>query len=68
MLDAGGRERLEAEMPDEWIDELCIAGTPEECAAAVRRLVDAGADSVVLVPLPDKGVDELEKLAGVLPG
>lgn len=65
MLEQGGRERLEAEMPDAWINQLCIVGTPEECAAAVRRLVDAGAGSVVLVPLPDKGIDELDVLARV---
>jgi alkanesulfonate monooxygenase SsuD/methylene tetrahydromethanopterin reductase-like flavin-dependent oxidoreductase (luciferase family) len=27
-----------------------VAGTPEECAAAIRALAEAGADSVVLVP------------------
>jgi 5,10-methylenetetrahydromethanopterin reductase len=68
LLENGGRERLEAEMPDEWIDRLAILGTSEDCALAVQRLVEAGADTVVLVPLPGKSLDELEKMARLLPG
>jgi alkanesulfonate monooxygenase SsuD/methylene tetrahydromethanopterin reductase-like flavin-dependent oxidoreductase (luciferase family) len=67
-MEDGGQGRLEEEMPDEWIDELCIIGTAEECLLAIRRLVDAGADTVVLVPLPDKSLDELEKFARFLHG
>lgn len=48
----GGQPRLEEEMPDEWINKLAVVGTPEECAGSIHRLVDAGADAVVLVPLP----------------
>jgi alkanesulfonate monooxygenase SsuD/methylene tetrahydromethanopterin reductase-like flavin-dependent oxidoreductase (luciferase family) len=62
-LEIGSQERLEAEMPDDWIDQLAIAGTPEEWELAIRRLVDAGANTVVLVPLPDKGLDELAVFA-----
>jgi alkanesulfonate monooxygenase SsuD/methylene tetrahydromethanopterin reductase-like flavin-dependent oxidoreductase (luciferase family) len=39
-----------ADVADAWIDELAVAGTPEDCAAAARRLGEAGADVVVLVP------------------
>lgn len=39
-----------ADVRDAWIDELAVAGTPDDCAAAVRRLAEAGADSIVLVP------------------
>jgi len=66
MLADGGQPRLEEEMPDEWIDQLTVVGPPEMCAAAIGRLVEAGADSVVLVPLPDKGLDELDLFAGRL--
>lgn len=38
-------------IPDAWIDALCAAGTPEQVAGAINRLVDAGADAVVLQPL-----------------
>jgi alkanesulfonate monooxygenase SsuD/methylene tetrahydromethanopterin reductase-like flavin-dependent oxidoreductase (luciferase family) len=67
LLEDGGQERLEAEMPDDWIDRLAVAGTPEDCRLAIRRLADAGADTVVLVPLPDKSLDELDVLARHLP-
>ena len=50
----GGVARLTEQMPDEWLDRMAVAGTPEECAAAIRALGEAGADAVVLVPLtPD---------------
>ena len=47
--------------PDEWIDQLTIAGTPQDWQAAIDRFVQLGAHSVVLVPLPDTGLDEVEK-------
>ncbi len=50
-------------MPDEWIDELSVTGTPEDWTLAIDRLVEAGADTVVLIPLPEKGVDELDVFA-----
>jgi alkanesulfonate monooxygenase SsuD/methylene tetrahydromethanopterin reductase-like flavin-dependent oxidoreductase (luciferase family) len=62
----GGRQRLEVDMPDTWLDQVSIVGPAEECLAAIRRLVEAGADSVVLVPLPDKDVAELEAFGQLL--
>jgi 5,10-methylenetetrahydromethanopterin reductase len=36
------------------MDTAAVVGTPDECAATIRKLGDAGADAVVLVPLtPD---------------
>jgi 5,10-methylenetetrahydromethanopterin reductase len=63
LLEAGSVQRLEEEMPDDWIDRLTVVGTPDECRQSIHRLVEAGADSVVLVPLPDRGLDELEVFA-----
>jgi 5,10-methylenetetrahydromethanopterin reductase len=37
-------------VPDAWIDELAVAGTPAECRAAIDRLGTAGVDTVVLIP------------------
>jgi 5,10-methylenetetrahydromethanopterin reductase len=51
MLERGGAELLQAEMPDEWIDKLAIAGNPEECAARAGALLAAGASSLVLAPI-----------------
>lgn len=59
----GGRQRLEEAIPDEWLDKLAIVGKPTECVQAVQRLVAAGADSVVLVPLPGKSLSEVDVLA-----
>jgi alkanesulfonate monooxygenase SsuD/methylene tetrahydromethanopterin reductase-like flavin-dependent oxidoreductase (luciferase family) len=47
----GGAETVAREMPDAWIDDLAVAGAPDECAEQIRRLLDAGSDSVVLFPL-----------------
>jgi alkanesulfonate monooxygenase SsuD/methylene tetrahydromethanopterin reductase-like flavin-dependent oxidoreductase (luciferase family) len=44
------------EIPDEWIDRVAVVGSPEECAASIRALADAGAHTVVLVP-PTPDVD-----------
>ncbi len=49
----GGAPLIEQEMPDKWLTELAVAGTPEDCRAAIQELVEAGADSVVLVPVED---------------
>jgi len=38
-------------MPDAWVDQLSAAGTPEQCVAAINRLVEAGADSIVFCPI-----------------
>ena len=36
----------------EWIDQLAVVGTPDECATALQRLAQAGAGHVILLPLP----------------
>ncbi|WP_166351314.1 LLM class flavin-dependent oxidoreductase [Phytoactinopolyspora limicola] len=51
LLDRGGPELLAREMPDEWVDELAVAGDPDEVADRIRTLLDAGATSVVLSPV-----------------
>jgi 5,10-methylenetetrahydromethanopterin reductase len=44
-LPAGERA---AAVPDEWVDELAVVGTLDDCARRIRELHEAGADSVVL--------------------
>jgi alkanesulfonate monooxygenase SsuD/methylene tetrahydromethanopterin reductase-like flavin-dependent oxidoreductase (luciferase family) len=63
MLANSGIERLEREMPDAWLDQLHIVGTPSDCAAAIRALAAAGADSVILVPVDDPSAAGVEPLA-----
>ncbi len=44
-------EEAAEQLPDAWLDALSAAGTPEQAAASVRRLVETGVDSIVLQPL-----------------
>ncbi len=59
----GGVDRLAAEMPDRWLDDLAVTGDPDECARQIRRLMDAGADSVALFPLPAERSEAIIRLA-----
>lgn len=53
-------EHLKAAIPDAWIDQLAIVGTPNDWELSIDRFVKAGADTIVLVPLPEKGLEELD--------
>jgi alkanesulfonate monooxygenase SsuD/methylene tetrahydromethanopterin reductase-like flavin-dependent oxidoreductase (luciferase family) len=46
MVERGGAEAVEAEMPERWIEDLTLAGTPQEVAEKVRRWLDAGIDAI----------------------
>lgn len=50
LMARGGRAALVSDMPDTWIDELAVVGNPGDCARAIQRFYDAGADSVVVLP------------------
>ena len=52
MRDRGGVEAVQRGMPDAWIDQVAIAGTPEQCAERVAEYARAGVDSLALYPLP----------------
>ena len=47
----------------EWFGDLAVAGSPRDCAAAVRALADAGADRVILLPLPGDERAQTEQFA-----
>jgi 5,10-methylenetetrahydromethanopterin reductase len=57
ILDRGGPDAMAAEMPDEWLEDLTLVGTPAEVVEKVRRWLDAGIDSICIF-LPD---EELER-------
>lgn len=59
----GGQKHLETKMPDAWITQLAIAGTPQDWKLAIDQFVEQGIHSVILVPLPDADLDEIEKFA-----
>jgi alkanesulfonate monooxygenase SsuD/methylene tetrahydromethanopterin reductase-like flavin-dependent oxidoreductase (luciferase family) len=69
MLAAGGPETVAAEMPDAWLEDFAIAGDPEECAQKIARYLDAGADIVVVSPMPPETAPEMLDLVSreVLP-
>lgn len=69
MIRRGGYETIVAEMPEAWIEDLAIAGTPEECAAKIAAFHAGGADSVALFPMSTDAVDEMVRLTAdaVLP-
>lgn len=46
-----GFDALAAGLEPDWIRALAVAGDPNQCAQAVRALGDAGADSIVIVPV-----------------
>ena len=60
---SGGQEYLEAKIQDAWIDQLAIVGTPDDWKLAIDRLMELGAHSIILVPLPDTGLDEIDMFA-----
>jgi alkanesulfonate monooxygenase SsuD/methylene tetrahydromethanopterin reductase-like flavin-dependent oxidoreductase (luciferase family) len=47
--EGGPHARALGDDPD-WFERVAVTGDAEQCAARIRRLADAGADAVVLVP------------------
>ena len=50
-IETHGVDGVAQQMPDEWLDAFSAAGRPEQTADAIRRLMAAGADSVIFQPL-----------------
>jgi alkanesulfonate monooxygenase SsuD/methylene tetrahydromethanopterin reductase-like flavin-dependent oxidoreductase (luciferase family) len=61
--------KLAQELPEPWLEDLAVAGDPDEVAAKIRALLDAGSDSVCLWPFPLEQGEELLELTAreVLP-
>ena len=57
MIDQGGADAISENMPDDWMDWLTIAGTPEDCIKSIHNLFDAGTTSIVLCPMPTSDID-----------
>jgi alkanesulfonate monooxygenase SsuD/methylene tetrahydromethanopterin reductase-like flavin-dependent oxidoreductase (luciferase family) len=57
IVERGGPEAVAAEMPDEWMEDLTLTGTPAEVAARMRRWLDAGLDSICIFQ-PDPGLED----------
>ncbi|WP_433603872.1 LLM class flavin-dependent oxidoreductase [Dactylosporangium sp. CA-139114] len=63
---AASREEFAATLPDEWVRELSLAGTPDEVAERIAARRTAGATSVVLLPAEPDPLDALTRLAHVI--
>jgi alkanesulfonate monooxygenase SsuD/methylene tetrahydromethanopterin reductase-like flavin-dependent oxidoreductase (luciferase family) len=60
----GGAAQIAREMPDAWLEDLVIAGDPDECAAKLRAFLEAGSDTIGLWPFPlDHSAEVLELTA-----
>jgi alkanesulfonate monooxygenase SsuD/methylene tetrahydromethanopterin reductase-like flavin-dependent oxidoreductase (luciferase family) len=46
-----GADGVAEHMPDEWLDALAAAGTPDQVAHTIQRMIATGVDSVVFQPL-----------------
>ena len=68
-LAEGGQAGVEAAIEEAWVDDLVIAGDPDECVQKIQAFLRAGADSVVLFPSPAERAREMLELAAaeVLP-
>jgi alkanesulfonate monooxygenase SsuD/methylene tetrahydromethanopterin reductase-like flavin-dependent oxidoreductase (luciferase family) len=69
LLAEQGAEAIEREMPPQWLDDLTVVGDPDECVAKLTRFYEAGADEVVLYPMPETLSTEVMEMAAreVLP-
>ncbi len=45
-----GADKAAELMPEAWLDELSISGTPEQGATTFKRLAEASAESIILLP------------------
>jgi alkanesulfonate monooxygenase SsuD/methylene tetrahydromethanopterin reductase-like flavin-dependent oxidoreductase (luciferase family) len=69
LIERGGEEAVTAGMPDEWLEDLTLTGTPAEVAAKMRAWLEAGLDSICIFN-PDPELEErtVELVAeGVIP-
>ena len=53
-------------MPDEWVAQLALAGTPSTVAARVQQLGAAGVTSSVMIPVGADPLESARSLARVL--
>jgi 5,10-methylenetetrahydromethanopterin reductase len=62
----GSAAEFSAALPDAWVDQLAVVGTPELARARLAALHGAGADQVALVPVGDDRIAALERLAALI--
>jgi alkanesulfonate monooxygenase SsuD/methylene tetrahydromethanopterin reductase-like flavin-dependent oxidoreductase (luciferase family) len=64
LVAAGGADHVAQELPESWLDDLAVAGDPDEVAERIGRLLEAGSDAVCLWLFPlERGEQVLELTA-----
>jgi alkanesulfonate monooxygenase SsuD/methylene tetrahydromethanopterin reductase-like flavin-dependent oxidoreductase (luciferase family) len=58
-----GPATLADRLPERWLEELTVSGDPADCARAIRRQLEAGADAVALFPYPVERAEPMLELA-----
>ncbi|MFD1147650.1 LLM class flavin-dependent oxidoreductase [Saccharothrix hoggarensis] len=64
--ECGSREEFVRRLPEEWVRQLAVTGTPDDARARLDELFAAGVDSAVLFPIGEDPLHAMEKLAAVL--
>lgn len=64
--ESGTREEFVRRLPEEWVRQLAVTGTPADARARLGELFAAGVDSVVLIPVGAEPFQVMEGLAAVL--
>ncbi|WP_234312091.1 LLM class flavin-dependent oxidoreductase [Streptomyces griseus] len=62
----GSPQEFTRALPDEWVRQLAVAGTPGEARSRVTDLFDAGVTSAVLTPVGTDRLASLDSLAAIL--
>lgn len=62
IMERKGPDGVLSEMPDEWLEDLALVGSPEEVAAKMNRWLDGSVDSICIM-FPDV---EMERRTTVL--
>ncbi|HEY3763945.1 MAG TPA: LLM class flavin-dependent oxidoreductase [Gaiellales bacterium] len=57
LIERGGEEAVTAGMPDEWLEDLTLTGTPAEVVRKMRAWLGAGLDSICIFN-PDAELEE----------
>ncbi len=62
------RQEFAAALPDHWVDQLAVTGTPADARERLAGLERAGSSHAVLIPADPDAFGALASLATVLPG
>ena len=63
MLERGGEGILLKEMPDQWVDDLMLVGTPDEVVERIDAWLDAGISSIAMFLPHESERDTLRLIA-----